>query len=142
MSARAASWALWALVLLYAGGVAYVAWRDLTARYSVVGLHRNFDSPYPVDDGVVVDPRPTTMAEEMRRRYGRVASVVRFDQVGPGDGAAPRLLKVGDTVWLAVGRYGRKPVVFVPRVGVVLLDEGRLADAPAATLEGYREAPW
>ncbi len=138
---RFTAW-IWVFVCTYAIGVAVIAWVDLTASYTVDGLHRKFESPYETVHGIVVDPRPGTLNAELKSRYDIRLEPRVFTERGLGDGQQPRLVKVGDTVWLVVGRFGARHVVFDPAVGVVLLREGVLSDVPATVLHGLREAPW
>ena len=139
---------LWVLVVVYGAGVGWKAWTDLTARYTVEGLHRNFESPYQVAHGEVIDPRRGKLSRELDRRYG--AGAVSADDLkgafpgrGAGDGRVPRLVRLGSRTLLVVGFFARRPVVFDPLHGVVLLERDAIPpDAPAKAFPDLREAPW
>jgi hypothetical protein len=133
---------MWLLVYTYAAVVGIIAWFDLTTRYTVPGLHRNFENAYDAPSGIVVDPRPGALGDELLKRYGRRPRRAEFTASGLGDGRHPRLVKVGDAVWLVVGRYGARHVVFDPALGVVLLREGVVGNVPAMDLDNLRERPW
>ncbi len=139
---------LWALVAIYSAGVGGKAWSDLTARYTVDGLHRDYASPYEVPDGEVIDPRRGRLSVELARRYGEGAVSTEdvtgvFPDRGPGEGRAPRLVRVGERTLLVVGFYAHRPVVYDERHGVVLFERGAIpADAPAKAFPELREPPW
>ena len=139
---------LWALIVVYAAGVGWKAWSDLTADYTVRGLHRSYASPYPVPNGVVIDPRRGRLSDELERRYGPGAVAPAeltgaFTDRGPGDGRAPRLVRMGERTWLVVGFFARRPVVYDALHGVVLLEPGAIPeDAPAKVFPDLREPPW
>ncbi len=135
---------LWVAIAVYGGFVAWTGHRDLTARYTVQGLFRTYAHAYEDPDGHVIDPRPGALDAEIRRRYGAgEAALGPTATKGPGEGLKPRVVGVGGARWLVVGFFGRRPVVFDPARGVVLLRRGVLPEtAPAVELEDASEAPW
>lgn len=137
----------------WAGGQIVRAHAELSKRPVVVGLHRTWRPPVPEGPlgGEIIDPRPDTLAAELKARYGLAAVPAAPGgpstpgaTTGPGDGSTPRLIwPAPDRPLLVVGSWGGDLVVFVPGLGVVVADPARLpADAPARALDVPRERPF
>ncbi len=130
---------LGALLAFWAGVVVVRAYGEVTTRPVVQGLVRTWRPPEPDGplNGPVIDPRGTSLAEELRARYGIDVPTAAPDAKGPGDGSAPRLVYLtGDQHASGLAPYGRTLlvigpctqdlVVFVPGVGVVLAAPGAI----------------
>lgn len=122
---------------------------ELQDRPVVAGLHRDWRPPVPEGPlgGELIDPRETSLAEELSMRYGLAPAefpTTTPDTHGPGDGSAPRLVwPTPETPVLVVGAWGGDLVVFVPGLGVAIADPARLPDTlPARTLDVPRERPF
>jgi hypothetical protein len=133
-------------LLAWAGGQIVRAHAELQDRPVVTGLHRDWRPPVPEGPlgGELIDPRATSLAEELATRYGLGAVPDAPDTHGPGDGSAPRLVwPAADAPVLVVGAWGGDLVVFVPGLGVAVADPARLPDTlPARALDVPRERPY
>lgn len=135
-------------LLAWAGGQIVRAHAELQDRPAVAGLHRDWRPPVPEGPlgGELIDPRPTSLAEELATRYGLVwaPDTLPPDTHGPGDGGAPRLVwPAPDAPVLVVGAWGGDLVVFVPGLGVAIADPARLPSTlPARALSVARERPF
>lgn len=151
---------MWALLGLYAGWLVVHARAQIAVRFEVYALGGRLRPPYPDFDGDVIDPRPGFVAGEIAFRYGRRPDAVDDDTpemwrralvdagyrveilAGYGDGIEPRIVFTDTGPRLCVSAFGRRPVVFDPRRGVVLLDPQPRHRWPAIGLPEAREAPW
>lgn len=117
---------------------------ELNARPVVDGPFRRWQPPR--DDGPfgghLIDPRPTSMAEEWTARYGLAVPPPFVPTArGPGVGDPPHMIfpAPGES-HLVVGTWGGDRVVFVPGAGVAVVDPDRIpADVPARPLDVPRE---
>jgi hypothetical protein len=154
---------LWLAMAAWSGWVIWHGHAELSERYEVVGLERPFTAPTELDWGWIIDRRPGSLWSEVHGRYaaerplgqapdpavaswrralGELGLRIRSPQT-PWSGARPRIQFYGPgrSPALLIGLYGTKPVLFEPRVGVVVYDA-----VPSATAElelvDAREAPW
>jgi len=146
---------LWPLMIAWAAFVAWRAYGELNADYTVDGLFRTYRAPYDSAMGSVIDPRPQLdLSAEIARRYApdlnptdasptdeatwRTAlgnlglTVAEHDPAATWTGAPPRLRLTADGPHLLIGLFGVDLVALVPGVGVVRIPEGRL---PPATVD-------
>ena len=120
---------LGALLAFWAGVVVVRAYGEVTTRPVVQGLVRTWRPPEPDGplNGPVIDPRGTSLAEELRARYGIDVPTAAPDAKGPGDGSAPRLVYLtGDQHASGLAPYGPTRGAF-----------GALADRHASGLAPY-----
>jgi len=145
---------------------AWVVWHgrsELSARYEVVGLERQFTAPSEHAWGWILDARPDLLWAEVHRRYAAdktptatpdhtpAAWQTALDAVGltarppesPWTGAHPRVHFHGPqrSPTLLIGLYGTKTVIYDPAVGVIVPER---LPKPQTALEliNAREAPW
>ena len=128
---------LWILMLMYILGFGIFAWQDLYSAQRIEGLYRTHHSPYALESGQVVDPKPQqTLHHEIEARTGlRIAASAdtwlelktAVDKIVVGKQA--RTLRFGelilardaqDRLLLVVNKYRGNWIIFRPNIGVIL----------------------
>ena len=149
----------WMLMVFWSGHLIFRAHNELNGHQTIQGLHRTYSTPYEIKNGWVIDPRMTSLNQELARRYlpGRVQ--ISFTGDWSSDLSelqlSPRLFRVGETLIkptllfrhqvdqpdLWIREFREKQVIFRPSVGVLLLDNLPVYQRGIALMSA-KDRPW